>query len=64
VPPERHGRVELGGDVRIGVRPRRLAGLNAFEHERGGLAGPQPDPRADVAAADDLARAVRRDAES
>jgi hypothetical protein len=62
-PPERHGGVELGGNVRIGVWHRGLAGLDAVEHEIGRLPGPQLDPRADVAAVDDLERAAHREAE-
>ena len=62
-PPERHGGVELGGDVGIGVRHRHLAGLDAVEHEGGRLPGPEGDARADVAAVDDLERAARREAE-
>ena len=62
-PPERHGGVELGGDVGIGVRNRRLAGLDAVEHEGGRLPGPDGEVRADVAAVDDLQRAARRQAQ-
>ena len=55
--------VELGRDVRIGVRHRHLAGLDTVEHEGGRLPGPQLDARADVAAVNDLERTARRQAE-
>jgi hypothetical protein len=62
-PPERHGSVELGGDVRIGARHRRLTRLDAVEHKRGRLTGPKLDARPDVAAVDDPERGARRKAE-
>src|SRR6266516_7361612 len=39
-PPARHGGVELGGDVGIGVRRRGLARLDAVKHEDGRPPGP------------------------
>jgi hypothetical protein len=62
-PPERHGGVELRGNVGTGVWHRHLAGLDAVEYEGGGLSGPEGDARADVAAFDDLERAAGREAE-
>jgi hypothetical protein len=58
-PPERDGGVELSGHLGIGVRHRRLAGLDAIEHEGGRLTGPELEAQADVAAVDDLERAAR-----
>ncbi len=46
----------LGGDVGIGVRQRRVPMLDAFEQEGGRLPGRDGDPRADIAAVDDLER--------
>ena len=62
-PPERHGRVELGRDLGIGVRHWHLARLDAVEQKGGGLPGPEGDARADVGPVDDLERAARREAE-
>jgi hypothetical protein len=62
-PPERHGGVELGGDIGIRVRNRHLTGLDAVEHECGRLTGPDGEVRADVAAVDHLQRAARRQAQ-
>jgi hypothetical protein len=62
-PPERHGGVELGGDVGIRVRHRHIDGPDAVEHEAGRLPGPEPDARLDAAAVDDLKRTARREAE-
>ena len=62
-PPERHGGVELGGDVGIRVGNRRLARLDAVEHECGRLSGPDGEVRASVAAVDHLQWAARRQAQ-
>ena len=58
--PERHGGVELGGDVGFGKRRGLLAVLEVIEHEGGGLPGPDLDVCTNVAAVDDLERAARQ----
>jgi hypothetical protein len=58
--PERDGGVELGSDVRVGVRSRLLA---AVEHERRRLSRTELDVGADVAAIDDLEWGVGRQAD-
>jgi hypothetical protein len=55
--------VELGIDAGVGVRHRRLARLNAVEHEGGCLPRPDLDPGADVGAVDDPERAAGRQSE-
>ena len=62
-PPERHSRVELGGDVDIATRSRHLIWLDAVQHEGRRLPGSNGEVRADVAAVDHLQRAARRQAQ-